>query len=174
MDCKPIRLLFPWDFPGKNTGVGCHFLLQGIFWCRDWTHISCIAGRFFTAWATRKAPNRLTVECKHNFYMHWETKNFPWLALLWYSLYCGHLAPNPRHLRGLPVPSSPTPLCPACPLFYPVSVFGGGSSECLFLSSPEASSTWWWVTYGRRGKRGSSLMIVLGIINNWMRFWKWD
>ena len=21
----------PWDFPGKNTGVGCHFLLQGIF-----------------------------------------------------------------------------------------------------------------------------------------------
>ena len=27
---------------------------------------------------------------------------------------------------------------------------------------------------GRRGKRGSSLMIVLGIINNWMRFWKWD
>ena len=23
------RLLCPWDFPGKNTGVGCHFLLQG-------------------------------------------------------------------------------------------------------------------------------------------------
>ena len=23
-------LLCPWDFPGKNTGVGCHFLLQGI------------------------------------------------------------------------------------------------------------------------------------------------
>ena len=21
----------PWDFPGKNTGAGCHFLLQGIF-----------------------------------------------------------------------------------------------------------------------------------------------
>ena len=25
------RLLRPWDFPGKNTGVGCPFLLQGIF-----------------------------------------------------------------------------------------------------------------------------------------------
>ena len=24
-------LLCPWDFPGKNTGLGCHFLLQGIF-----------------------------------------------------------------------------------------------------------------------------------------------
>ena len=28
---KPSRLLCPWDFPGKNTGVGCSFLLQGIF-----------------------------------------------------------------------------------------------------------------------------------------------
>ena len=27
----PTRLLWPWDFPGKNTGVGCHFLLQRIF-----------------------------------------------------------------------------------------------------------------------------------------------
>ena len=28
---QPAKLLCPWDFPGKNTGVGCHFLLQGIF-----------------------------------------------------------------------------------------------------------------------------------------------
>ena len=25
---KPIRLLRPWDFPGKSTGVGCHCLLH--------------------------------------------------------------------------------------------------------------------------------------------------
>ena len=25
------QLLRPWDFPGKGTGVGCHFLLQRIF-----------------------------------------------------------------------------------------------------------------------------------------------
>ena len=25
---QPTRLLHPWDFPGKSTGVGCHFLLQ--------------------------------------------------------------------------------------------------------------------------------------------------
>ena len=25
------RLLCPWDSPGKNIGVGCYFLLQGIF-----------------------------------------------------------------------------------------------------------------------------------------------
>ena len=31
MDCKPGRLLYPCNFPGKNTGVGCHFLLQVLF-----------------------------------------------------------------------------------------------------------------------------------------------
>ena len=31
MDCSPTRLLCPWGFPGKNPGVGCHFLFQGIF-----------------------------------------------------------------------------------------------------------------------------------------------
>ena len=35
MDC---RLLCPWDFPGKSTGVGCHCLLH-----------PCMAGRFLTA-----------------------------------------------------------------------------------------------------------------------------
>ena len=28
---QSTRLLPLWDFPGKNTGMGCHFLLQGIF-----------------------------------------------------------------------------------------------------------------------------------------------
>ena len=31
MDCSPTRLLCPWDSLGNNTGVGCHFLFQGIF-----------------------------------------------------------------------------------------------------------------------------------------------
>ena len=28
---RSTRLLCPWDSPGKDTGVGCHFLLLGIF-----------------------------------------------------------------------------------------------------------------------------------------------
>ena len=28
---QPTRLLCPWNFPGKNGGMGCHFLLQGVF-----------------------------------------------------------------------------------------------------------------------------------------------
>ena len=27
----PSKILCLWDFLGKNSGVGCHFLLQGIF-----------------------------------------------------------------------------------------------------------------------------------------------
>src|SRR5574341_932552 len=28
---QPTRLLCPWDFPGKSTGVGCHCLLPYLF-----------------------------------------------------------------------------------------------------------------------------------------------
>ena len=59
----PTRLLHPWNFLGKSTGVGCHFLLQGIFltqedpWLRDLTWGSRIAGGGFTVWATREGPS---------------------------------------------------------------------------------------------------------------------
>ena len=57
--CDPmdIRLLRPWDFQGKSTGVGCLFLLQGTFWPRDWTQVSRIVDRHFTIWATRGSLN---------------------------------------------------------------------------------------------------------------------
>ena len=29
---QPTRLLRPWDFPGKSTGVGCHCLLHTVFY----------------------------------------------------------------------------------------------------------------------------------------------
>ena len=38
----PSRLLCPWDSPGKNTGVGCHFLLQ----CMH----ACMLSRFSHVW----------------------------------------------------------------------------------------------------------------------------
>ena len=31
------RLLHPWGFPGKSTGVGCYFFLQRIFLTQGWT-----------------------------------------------------------------------------------------------------------------------------------------
>ena len=49
---QPTRLLCPSDFLGKNTGVGCHFLLQGIFPAQGSDHQSlaapALAGGFST------------------------------------------------------------------------------------------------------------------------------
>ena len=36
------RFLCPWISPSNNTGVGCHFLHQGVFQTEDWAHVSCI------------------------------------------------------------------------------------------------------------------------------------
>ena len=49
----PARLLHPWDSPGENTGVPCSPPEES-FQPRDWTWVSCIAGRFFTIWAARE------------------------------------------------------------------------------------------------------------------------
>ena len=53
MDCTPRGSSV--KFSGKNTGVGCHFLLQGIFPTQGLNLVSCIAGRFFYCWATWEA-----------------------------------------------------------------------------------------------------------------------
>ena len=40
---EPARLLCPWNSPDKNTGVGCHPVLQGILPTRDRTpHVLCL------------------------------------------------------------------------------------------------------------------------------------
>ena len=56
---QPTRLLRPWDSPGQNTGVGCHFLLQGIFPTQG-SHPGLLHGRWILYhWATREAPSLL-------------------------------------------------------------------------------------------------------------------
>ena len=56
----PVRLLCPWDFPGKHTAVGCQFLFQGI--CPNpgtESESPSLAGRFFTTEPPRKCKFRL-------------------------------------------------------------------------------------------------------------------
>ena len=58
-----LPLPFPGDLP-KNTGVGCHFLLQGIYPTRDQTRVSvppALAGGFFTTSATWKWTSLIRV-----------------------------------------------------------------------------------------------------------------
>ena len=50
------QALLSMEFPGKNTGVCCHFLLQGIFQTQGWKQslfkFPVLAGEFFTTWTT--------------------------------------------------------------------------------------------------------------------------
>ena len=50
------RLLCPWDFPGKNPGVGCHALLQGIFLSQGSYLRLLHCRRILYHWATGEAP----------------------------------------------------------------------------------------------------------------------
>ena len=52
----PARSLCPWNSPGKNTGMGCHSLLQGIFLTQGLNPglLHC-RQMFFSAEATREA-----------------------------------------------------------------------------------------------------------------------
>ena len=62
---QPIRFLCPWDFPGKNMGVGFHSLLQGIFLTQGWNQFSlvspAVAAGFFTTALPGKPHNKVTV-----------------------------------------------------------------------------------------------------------------
>ena len=54
MDCRAARLLCPWNSPGQNTGVGGHFLLQGIFPTQASNPGLLHCRQIFTIWATRE------------------------------------------------------------------------------------------------------------------------
>ena len=51
----PARLLCPLDFPGKNAGLDCHFLLQGIFLTQRSKPLSWIVRQIIYHWPSREA-----------------------------------------------------------------------------------------------------------------------
>ena len=51
---QPTKLLRPWDSPGKNTGVGCHFLLQEIFLTQGSNPHLLLCRQILYCWATRE------------------------------------------------------------------------------------------------------------------------
>ena len=53
---QAIRLLCPWVTPGKNTGVGCHALLQGNFLIQESNPHLLHCRRLLYRWFTMEAP----------------------------------------------------------------------------------------------------------------------
>ena len=72
-ELQPARLLCPWNFPGKNTGVGCHFLLQGLFL----THRSNLHFLHLMHWQVNSLPQQYLVS-SHIFWIL--TPNKTWFA----------------------------------------------------------------------------------------------
>ena len=72
------------DFPGKNTRVGCHLLVQGIFPTRDRTWVSCIAGRFETSGKPKILVGIVKMSFKKVITIHTSTKrkSATWLTPL--------------------------------------------------------------------------------------------
>ena len=62
MDCGPPGASV---HGGKNTGVGCHSLLQGNLPNPGSKHVPCIAAEFFTVWATRETRITVYLHLRH-------------------------------------------------------------------------------------------------------------
>ena len=77
---QPARLLRPWAFPDKNTGVGCPFLLQGIFSVQGWTRVYlCLlhCRWILVPWATGEGARELV---RFHRVHHWELFAFPFMG----------------------------------------------------------------------------------------------
>ena len=85
MDYSPPGSSVHGDSPGKNTAVGCHALLQGIFpnpRIKPASLMSpALAGRFFTTSATWEAPMWLTISVCKYLSKHIELDVFKWIVL---------------------------------------------------------------------------------------------
>ena len=70
---QPTRLRRPWDSPGKNTGVGCHFLLQGMK-VKSESEVTQSCRLLVTSWAAaHQAPPSMGFSRQE----HWSGLPFP-------------------------------------------------------------------------------------------------
>ena len=62
----PSRPLCPWDSPGKNSGVGCHACLQGIFLTQGLNSSFLLGRQILYHWATQEANHYIHIHtCMH-------------------------------------------------------------------------------------------------------------
>ena len=122
MDCS-LPGLCPWTSPGKNTRVGCHLLLQGIFPTQELN--LCLPALKADSLANREAPVAQALPCKDQR-VRW-VMGERWEA----CTPLPSLLPNPHLFPALPcrrmakVPSSLKPLT------YKTVVRTAGSSSSL-------------------------------------------
>ena len=125
--------LCPWDFPSKNTGMGCHILLQEIFPTQEKNFMSlassALAGEFFTtsiSWRRRQwHPTPVLLPGESHGWRSLEDCS-PW----------GHedLDTTER-----------------LPFHFSLSCIGEGNGnplQCSCLENPRDGEAWWAAIYG--------------------------
>ena len=96
---QPTTLPRPWDSPGKNTGVGCHFLLQ----CRKWKVKVKSLSRVWLSATPWTAPYQAPPSMGFSRQEYWSGGPLPSPYILWsysipylYSSTVSHFAPGSK------------------------------------------------------------------------------
>ena len=104
---KHARLLCPWDSPGKNIGVGCHFLLQGIFLTQGLNPGLPHCRLVLHCWGRGEAPNRISRDCQiSSGVKEW---THPWMRTIMWIKRGFYLAQHPPWLLLDPLHTSQRP-----------------------------------------------------------------
>ena len=67
-----------WDFPAKNTGVGCHFLLQGIFLTQEWKPSLCTGRWTLQSHLGRQSGGVMSPSSGHRCWQKWRVLFLGW------------------------------------------------------------------------------------------------
>ena len=92
---QPTRVLCPWDSPGKNTGVGCHFLLHA----RVWDECNCVVAWTFFVIAFLWDWNE-----NWTFPVLWPLLSFPNLLSYWMQQFHCIIVRIWNNSTGIPSP----------------------------------------------------------------------
>ena len=107
---QPTRLLCPWDFPCNNTGVGCHFLHQGIFSTQGSNLCFLCCRRILYCWATGEALRQGSCFLLHCYIPRPDkilANKKIWTNIYWHVSNC---------IVEIPIPCNSPAACFHCPL----------------------------------------------------------
>ena len=159
---QPTRLPCPWDSPGKNTGVGCHFLLQ----CMKLKSESEVLSRvrlLATPWtAAYQAPPFMGFSRQE----YWSGVPLPSPTISHsllkflsiesvivsnYLILCLPLLLLPSIFPSIRVFSNESALHIRCHFHFSLSCIGEGNGnplQCYCLEHPRDGGAWWAAIYG--------------------------
>ena len=140
---QPTRLLCPWNFPGENTGVGYHFLLQEIF--------------------PTQGSNRHLLHCRWILY-HWARGH---AQSYWWSE-----VKSLSHVRLFATPWTVAYQAPPSMGFSRQECWTGlPTHKCYQIWVQFAVSLWWrsWVSWLLWGSNTPAAIWELGGDNRWQR-----